>query len=634
MTQRRVLFVNWKAMNGAAQGKRRLHLRSNDKGTFTCPVKFCLHADFKSNRGLRKHIDNKHPWFYYFEEQPEIKREEVELIQPAIKRASTLNIPSFSIDEGRGNDFLTWLGTTSGGGKSHREGKQIAKRAMKFLMECTEENQDDQPLCNKLIDCCLGSPQIIIRFLTTLEKEWKLSYSSSLSFVKSISDLLDFRKSEGVTDCNLRCFTVTEVYLRRAKENLRKKKNLECTRNFDLETLIACDSWASLDDMQKVVPFHTARFENYVEKCIQECPLPTKNELMFCTRFISTVLFLKVKCSRPMTFQYLTIEMIEKAKTNGGFVDQTQFKTSSKYLFDTLINTEETMAVLDAYIVHVRPLLNPMTNYLLTSSSGGQYQSLTTAMTLLVHQAIGKHINPTRYRQIVETTSSDVLSRDEQDSISQDQKHSSTVAKVYYKKKQSRQVALEGRRCMEKMIGATSSKPSTELDFVSSQSSPICDDQLSKAAANPFQCVNLVPQNITTTSDNGLIEKVQNILTTPLSTFGSENIEKDDDDIAITKSVNSLPFTVCSYDQSSISKNIKVKKERASFEVQRSSLKHVKFTPEEDSYLKRGIEKYGRKSWTNILKHNEFKFHECRTRDSLRRRSESASIKRSLNLHM
>ena len=59
-----------------------------------------------------------------------------------------------------------------------------------------------------------------------------------LSYVKAIAALLDFRKASGVTDANLRCFTITEVYLRRAKENLRKKKNVECTRNFDLEALI------------------------------------------------------------------------------------------------------------------------------------------------------------------------------------------------------------------------------------------------------------------------------------------------------------------------------------------------------------------------------------------------------------
>ena len=630
MARRRVLFVNWQAMDGAAQGKRKLHIRSNDKGTFTCPIKLCLHANFRSSRGLRKHIDTKHPWYYYFEDQPQVKREEIEHIQPPVKKANTFNIASYSIDQGRGKDFLTWLKTTCGGGKTSREGIQTAKRAMKFLMESTGESQEQPPLSNELIDCCLGSPQIIIRFLTTLENEWKLSYSSSLSYVKAITDLLDFRKSEGVTDCNLRCFTVTEVYLRRAKENLRKKKNLECTRNFDLETLIARDSWASLDEMQKVVPFHIAKFKAFIEKCIQKSPLPTKNELMFCTRFIATVLFLKVKCSRPMTFQYLTIEMIETAKTNGGFVDQTQFKTSSKYLFDTLIITEETMALLNSYVIHARPLLSPQTNYLLTSSTGNQYQSLTTAMTILVHQAIGKHINPTRYRQIVETASSDMLSRDEQECISQDQKHSSTVARVYYKKKQSRQVALEGKRCMEKMIERTSTIPSKELDTLLDNTTVLNNDHLSILPTNPFQSANLSLENTLPKPDIHLMEKVQNILTAPLPNSDFQDMENDNNDITITKTINSLPFSSCSYNQQSISKSVKIKKERASSEVQKSSFKHVKFTREEDEYLKKGIEKYGRKSWTNILKSSDFNFHECRTRDSLRMRSESAAFKRSL----
>ena len=51
-------------------------------------------------------------------------------------------------------------------------------------------------------------------------------------------------------------------------------------------------------------------------------------------------------------------------------------------------------------------------------------------MTMLVYQAIKKHINPTRYRQIVETESSDKLTLEEQEIISEDQKE-----------------------CMEKMIG-------------------------------------------------------------------------------------------------------------------------------------------------------------------------------------
>ena len=76
-------------------------------------------------------------------------------------------------------------------------------------------------------------------------------------------------------------------------------------------------------------------------------------------------------------------------------------------------------------------------------------------MTMIVHQAIGKHINPTRYRQIIETESSDKLTLEEQQYITKDQKHSSEVAKIYYKKKYSRQVAIVGRKCKEKMTEAS-----------------------------------------------------------------------------------------------------------------------------------------------------------------------------------
>eukprot|EP00111_Clytia_hemisphaerica_P020349 TCONS_00059931-protein len=264
---------------------------------------------------------------------------------------------------------------------------------------------------------------------------------------------MDYKKSFGVNDNKLRCFTITEVYLRRAKENLRKKKRLDGTRNFNLETLIGRDSWASLEDMEAVIPYHIFNFKEIVNKCKVQKPLPNKIELTFCTRFITTFLFLRVKCSRPMTFQYLTLQMIEKAKQTDGFIDQREFKTTGKYLFDTLILTEEVFTILDTYIDFIQPLMKPTCDYLLLSTTGNQYQSLTTAMTILVHQAIGKYIHPTRYRQIVETTSADRLSRSEQEIISEDRKHSSDVAKVHYKKKQSRIVATQGQKCMEKMLG-------------------------------------------------------------------------------------------------------------------------------------------------------------------------------------
>ena len=44
-------------------------------------------------------------------------------------------------------------------------------------------------------------------------------------------------------------------------------------------------------------------------------------------------LFLNVKGTRPMTYQYLTLEMIDDAKRNAGFVEQKKFETADHYVF-------------------------------------------------------------------------------------------------------------------------------------------------------------------------------------------------------------------------------------------------------------------------------------------------------------
>ena len=655
MALKRTLFVNWCSVNGAAHGKRKLVLKCNDNGEFTCPVDKCLHKDFKSKRGLRKHVDHKHGWYYYFESQPEVKREEVEKIQPIIpKRASTISKPSFSIEKGIGKEFFDWLCTSCGGGKSEREAKQISKRALKFIMECicSGENETDINLSYELIDCCLGSAAIIIKFLVVIEKEWKLSFSSSLSYVKAIADLLDFRKASGVTDANLRCFAVTEVYLRRAKENFRKKKNVECTRNFDLETLIARDSWATLEEMENVIPYHIEKFKVFIEKCKIQAPLPTKHELCFCTKFVTTFLFLRVKCSRPMTFQFLTIPMIEKAKTNSGFIDQTEFKTSSKYAFDTLILDPDVFTVLDAYIDYVRLLFNPQCDYLLLSSTGRQYQSLTTAMTMLVHEAIGKYIHPTRYRQIVETTSADRLSRDEQETISEDQKHSSTVAKIYYKKKQSRNVALEGKKCMQKMIGETRNQQNNTISGIISELSTLTskfkdsNPVLSQASQfinsldnHPSSSRQSSPYDVCETFQarpDDISIATQELMSSNKTSVINSDYDSDDNrnDLVITKTIESISSdksgaTSPYIDKSLISIDVNVKKEIASKEVKRIT-KNIKFSLEEDEHLKQGMIKYGKKNWSAILKDDNYNFHKSRSRDSLRVRADSVAFKRFL----
>ena len=37
-----------------------------------------------------------------------------------------------------------------------------------------------------------------------------------------------------------------------------------------------------------------------------------------------------------MTYQYLTVDMFDNAKSNNGFIDQKKFKTATTYGFDSL----------------------------------------------------------------------------------------------------------------------------------------------------------------------------------------------------------------------------------------------------------------------------------------------------------
>ena len=74
-------------------------------------------------------------------------------------------------------------------------------------------------------------------------------------------------------------------------------------------------------------------------------------------------------------------------------------------------------------------------------------------MSKLVFDATGKYVHPTRYRQIVETASTRHLSSTTQSTITEDQKHSSVVARVHYQKQRSREVASKAHKCLEKLHG-------------------------------------------------------------------------------------------------------------------------------------------------------------------------------------
>ena len=595
----RTLCFNWFNLDGARKKKRKLYLEPGDDGMYLCPVTSCLHVGFKSQRGLRKHITNKHEWYYFFDTQPTVKREEAQNHPLERRKASTHKQPAFAIDQGCGYDFVQWLQTPCGGGKLQKEAKQIAKRGMKFLMCCVGDSEDGICAPEYYIDCCVGSPTMLMKFLKVILENWGLKSSGALSYMQAISDLCDFRKCHGVPDTTLRLFAVTEVYLRRTKSTLQRKKNVEYSRDLSLETLIARQSWASLTDMEKVIPHHSANYQTIFKKASASTEdVLSVSELAFATRFLVTFLLLRVKCTRPMSLQYLTVDMVEAAAKNGGFVDQTQFKTANQFLFDTLKFSDDALDVVQTYINRIRPLCKPKCDYVILTTKGNQYTAFCSALSLLTHEAIGQHITPTRYRQIIESESVDRLSKEQQEVISKDQKHSSYIARRSYQKKLSREVAIEGAAVMTQLVGSDQREKHTGV-LAGSLRDDMAEEQ-----------VKLVPNSIEKEANQPDDETIPAVIDVdPITIMDGDPAFTS----AETEDTASSNLTV--------NDNIEVKKEEL-------EVKRLCFTPEEDSYIKAGVSKYKHSTtkWSDILKDTEYKFHSSRKRDALRMRANSLGL--------
>ena len=415
-------------------------------------------------------------------------------------------LPSFPASCQIGESFTKWLTRSGGGCKKDNVAQQIVKRCFKFLKFCCE---DEEELSFEVLDFSLCSHSLLFKFIDHLQDKYKLGHGGRLGYIDAISELIDFRKINGASDTVLRNLSSTELYLKRARKTVAK---------------MTC----------KTIPS-------------QVNPL----DLTFATRFVAVYLFIKVKGSRPMTYQYLTVDMVKTAKENGGFIDQKKFKTASKYGFDSLILTDASMQVLEGYIDFVRPLLKPQCDFVLVNRNGGQHSKLGDVMSKLVFDAIRKYIHPTRYRQIVETQSLNLLTSKEQEILSEDQKHSSAVAKVHYQKQRSREVAVKAHECLQKLQGTKGSEVDREVHTRFSGSS------------------------------SGLSARVE----TAESKSGTPKGDPPP--------TNQL-------------------------RVRRNCRRVLKFTAEEDEFLKKGIRRHGFGQWTSILRDSDFKFQDS---DSLKKRA-------------
>ena len=141
----------------------------------------CITAQYKSVtmmgfkvRGCRKHVNNKHRWFFYSDEKPNSKE-----ITDSLKLASNFPkestiqdrtgettrhavklLPSFSLSCDIGEEFTKWLTGSGGGYKKDRAAQQIVTRYFKFLRFCCE---DEEELTFDVVVFSLCSPNLLFK---------------------------------------------------------------------------------------------------------------------------------------------------------------------------------------------------------------------------------------------------------------------------------------------------------------------------------------------------------------------------------------------------------------------------------------------------------------------------------------
>ena len=166
--------VNWSKLANASPKPKRLHLEEDDcDGLFHCPVQICNHDGFTTQRGCRKHVKNKHSWYYYFDEKPDSAQIDSlhvdqnnnckandQKITPHKSRA----IASFDPTNNIAKTFFSWLTGSGGGSKSDRQAQQIVSKCLKFLKFCCK---DEEELTFDIVEFSLCSPNLLSKFVDT-----------------------------------------------------------------------------------------------------------------------------------------------------------------------------------------------------------------------------------------------------------------------------------------------------------------------------------------------------------------------------------------------------------------------------------------------------------------------------------
>ena len=205
----------WKNAIGAASKPKRLRLVQDNEGYYYCPVETCDGNIYKTKRGCRKHVFQRHGWYYYFEEKPKV--EEVlpeKVVKKRMQRtnkSNTKSIPMFLKDCLLHKTFKRWLLSPGGGSKGDAQAEQIGCRVLKYLKFCCPDSESEWEIPTGVVDYCVGSVTLLSDFVEYLKEKWEVGYAGIIGYMNAIAHVLDFRRSSGLNPNHVQIFLAAEI---------------------------------------------------------------------------------------------------------------------------------------------------------------------------------------------------------------------------------------------------------------------------------------------------------------------------------------------------------------------------------------------------------------------------------------
>ena len=118
-----------------------------------------------------------------------------------------------------------------------------------------------------------------------------------------LDNIAESRKVNRAPEDEMRCLSSSKAYQKKRRKTIAQMMRFQQTTNLHVDTLESKEHWATLEELLE---------------CHSRL---TTVDLICMGLFIKVYIFIKVKVSRPKTIQYLKIETVNTAKTNGGFMN-------------------------------------------------------------------------------------------------------------------------------------------------------------------------------------------------------------------------------------------------------------------------------------------------------------------------